>query len=773
MSIFTSLFGDPTNATPLSRFIPYSGWVASNVFTTKTGALGMSMEMEGLEYETLPQDQLERASAKVAAASKPLDHRFNTLHHLIKKRGALIDRREKYDDPNLNHAIQERAEYLEESGLYSIRLFTTILFRPKGRIPFIKSFFEQGANKALTRELRESIHMLQDAVNSYATQLGPLLGVSILDKAGIYEHLCELLNPDIATPGLVPAKDLDYFAGRSEMHRKRKHLEWGNQNARVFSMKREPSQTLAHMLRAVQKIDSNMIVCLEFRQVESDPLAREFRQSGKRIYSQSLSTTQSAINKNTPQLPDKASVEKAEEYNSAIADIRVAGRRFGHCSLISVLFDDDPVRLRKACSQYNHIFTEKDAELIEENLYRLRAFFSILPGNDTLNIRYLLMKDQHYADLCPIYKTRSGDLLNEHLDDEYLTFLESPDGEPHYFNLHVGKVAASLVSGATGSGKTVFMNELIESAQKYDTHTFIVDMGGGYQTITKKYGGTYIRIKLNDRGFRINPFSLPYNPSNVNLIHQFIRQLLDAGKFIPDSEQDKLIVDEIHAVYGQREGNRRLGKLSLGKTLMRELHAWVGNGSYAHFFDNLQDDFRLSRFITWDYTDLEEMPQLLNPLMFWNFHWCNRVVKDENLSGIPKGLYMDEGWRFGGTLMQDLIKTAAKTWRKYNAWLVFATQDEDDLRDTGLLKVLNSACHTKVFLPNPGADLAAYSDSFKLNEREKELLLEMKTGEMLVKTPRESRKLRLRKPPSWFVEYEAQQAGVSEEITYDSILSNT
>ena len=212
----------------------------------------------------------------------------------------------------------------------------------------------------------------------------------------------------------------------------------------------------------------------------------------------------------------------------------------------------------------------------------------------------------------------------------------------------------------------------------------------------------------------------------------------------------------MHEVYALSESRRRLGKISLRRDLMKALHLWVNNGPLAHVFDNEQDDLRAARFSTWDYTNLEEAPEVLAPLMFYQFHFVSNIVRDPALASIPKALWCDEGWRFGGSLMVDLIRAAAKTWRKHNAWVVFATQDEIDLRNSGLLEVLNSACHTKIFLPNPSADLGVMGTTFRLTEREGELLREMKTGELLVKTPHESHRLRLRLSPARLEEYQNQ-----------------
>lgn len=756
------IFGPAHEREPLSRWIPCSHFVARDVFATKTGCIGMTIEMEGVEYETLSQQQLERVAERFAAAHRIFDGRFRIYHHLIKRDGERIARKPRYPNGIVNKAIQDRAEFLERTGLYSIRIFTTILLEALPvKTKWRELVHDEAAAQALDRQLDENIKILKDAVASYAAAIGSLLGVSILDKFGIFEHLCLLANPD---PDLIPRLKydghLDYFAANSEMTGKPRHLDWGGYEARVFALKEEPDSTFAHMLRSVMKIESSFILAYEWKQVSTLSMTRTLRDKRKMTWGQRYAAT----DKSTDAQADQAATEKANRLNEALARIQADGNHFGEFSLIAVVFDRDTDRLRRGVSALHSAFREKDATLLEEHLHRQRSFFAIFPGSK-LNIRYRYLLNTNYADLAPLYRPRDGSELNAHLDDEYLTVLESTDGTPYYFNLHVGQVAASLVTGTTGSGKSVLMNQLIEDSQKYEEiYTFIVDIGRSYRALTKKYGGTYISISLKDRNFRINPFAQPYTPQNVNAIKQLILSFLANEKYEPSSEERKQIAEAIHEVYALPENRRRLGRISLPKDLKSALHLWIGNGALAHIFDNEQDDLQLHRWSTWDYTDLEETPEVLAPLMYYQFHWVSNIVRDPALASRPKGLWMDEGWRFGGSVMADLIRTAAKTWRKHNAWVVFATQDEIDLRQSGLLEVLNSACHTKIFLPNPGADLDLYGTTFKLTERERELLGEMPTGEFLLKTHLESRRCKLRLSQTRLDEYAEQFAADPAEI---------
>jgi type IV secretion system protein VirB4 len=98
---------------------------------------------------------------------------------------------------------------------------------------------------------------------------------------------------------------------------------------------------------------------------------------------------------------------------------------------------------------------------------------------------------------------------------------------------------------------------------------------------------------------------------------------------------------------------------------------------------------------------------------------------------------MDEAWRFlKNATIRQYITEAVKTWRKRNAAMVLATQSSDDLERSEMLSVIVESCATKMFLANPGMDLAAYRETFHLNETEAGLIAGLvPKQQILIKRP--------------------------------------
>ncbi len=301
--------------------------------------------------------------------------------------------------------------------------------------------------------------------------------------------------------------------------------------------------------------------------------------------------------------------------------------------------------------------------------------------------------------------------------------LETNHGTPYFLNLHYRDVAHSMILGRTGSGKSFLLNFLITNLQKYDPFTFIFDLGGSFESLTRLFGGSYLRVGLESTDFTINPFSLTPTKANLDFLALFVKVLLGSVVGRLDAATDRALYEQIENLYSLDPALRTLDVLAntLPRHLSDALAKWMRGGQFGFLFDNPQDTISFSRFQCFDFQQMSRYPDLLEPLLFYILHRANDVIANRDISSTFKAFFIDEAWVFlRNPSIQQYVTEALKTWRKHNAAMILSTQSLDELKRSELLDVIVESCATKIFLANPDMDQDLYRRQFHLNDTEVE-----------------------------------------------------
>ena len=251
----------------------------------------------------------------------------------------------------------------------------------------------------------------------------------------------------------------------------------------------------------------------------------------------------------------------------------------------------------------------------------------------------------------------------------------------------------------------------------------------------------------SDSSPRINPFTLPLTADNLQFQCSFVRVLAESSGYALTGADQGELFNQIENLYAVEPGQRRLLTLAniLPRNLRQALGKWVQGGQYGNVFDNVEDTLTLARFQTFDFEGMDQVPQVMEPLLFYVLHRSQSVIYNEEQAGTFKVFVIDEAWRFlRNPVIRGYVQEALKTWRKKNAAMILATQSGDDLLRSEMLPVIVEGCATQLYLANPGMDLAAYRRAFHLSETEAEAIASLiPKRQFLLKRPNFAKVLNL------------------------------
>jgi type IV secretion/conjugal transfer VirB4 family ATPase len=761
------------DAGAMGSLIGLFGFVDEHIFLTKSGDLGVVFRVPGVDAECLDHAERDHVARRFEGAVRALDERFRVYQYLLKRDHASIPHRH-YDNAVVEEAISNRISFLNarSEDLYTLDIFFVLMYegwlggsasqsklrglvsRPQAAIPEMLS-----GRKVLTiveDDLARARELLANKAASFVIQLEDALGIERLDKSGAFAFFRRLLNfaPYKLDSGLKYDTHLDYFACDSTLECYRDHLRIDGYFVQVLTLKEPPANTFAHLLRALEDVPSNHLIVNEWKR-ESNLAARKEINSKRRHFHNSKASLTNYIGERplNPQemLIDDGAAGLVADLGGCLREIEIAGNYFGKYSLTIVLYDRDHARLRRAVAECFKVLSTYDAALIEERYNLLNAFLSVIPGNRSFNLRQMWLLNTNYADLSFLFSLHTGETHNAHLDQEYLAVLETNSSTPYFLNLHYQDIAHTMILGATGSGKSFFLNFLITNLQKYQPLTCIFDLGGSYESLTRLFDGSYLRVGVEQRSFTINPFRLPPTTENLHFLFSFVKVLIESGGYAMTTREERDLYEQIGNLYEVDPDQRRLFTLAniLNRNLAQHLYKWVEGGQYAAAFDNVEDNLTFAAFQTFDFEGMDKYPQILEPLLFYILHRANASIYDPALDTRFKVFVMDEAWRFlKNDTIRRYITEAVKTWRKRNAAMILATQSSGDLDRFEMLSVIVESCATKMFLANPGMDRDAYRETFHLNETEAALIAGLvPKQQILIKRPDFSKVVNLRVDP--------------------------
>jgi energy-coupling factor transporter ATP-binding protein EcfA2 len=320
-----------------------------------------------------------------------------------------------------------------------------------------------------------------------------------------------------------------------------------------------------------------------------------------------------------------------------------------------------------------------------------------------------------------------------------------------------------LVTGRSGSGKTVLCNTLLGRAIAHGARGFVVDRAGHFKTLTRLIDGAqHLDIGADDSEFHLNPWDVEdvshVGREKVAFLIGLHETMLSEGLSTLERAQlgsairavyercdaegldprEALLKDELDA---RARAEQVDGSAEIAFTLRQlaeRLSEFCGEGAYAHIADRLSSDVADAPLLVFDTKACPEA--VLQPVIFTVLEFITRTAKahrdaHRELAAGPDAPLMtgcsvaigDEFWSvMGNASLGSYANDLARRARHIGLTLVIASQQLSDFdNEYGLALLRNST--QQFFLGQHQEELRFIDRAVGLSENEIGLIARLKT----------------------------------------------
>lgn len=713
------------NERPMSTHIPYLRHVSDTVIGLENGALISVIKLDGLFFQTEDQATLNMRSVVQNTMIRALGSSRFSLWSTVIRRAVETEIGGAFADPFCDLLNKRYMEQLRHKRMFTNEIYLTLVRSGmRGALGIgdtLKRILNNASRDGRSQRSREDVTELEELVTNVTRELekygARALGIARRDSEP-YSEPCEFFNT-ILTCGVprkmrLPRTGISNYVGTSRLHFSKRTMQAQaavDEDSRfgaLLSVKEYPPFTGPGMLDGLLQVNHEFILTQSFT-IADKPIAQE-----------RITRLQRQI-----QASDEAGSSVEHDIDFAVNSLMNQEAVFGFHHLTLLCLSRDLEGVGKAVSELGACLTDMNINWLREDMNLEAAFWAQLPGNHSYIARKALLSSGNFAGLSSMHNFATGQSDGAHWGPP-ITILETTSQTPYWFNFHQRDIGHFLVTGPTGSGKTVGLTFLLAQAMRINPAPKAVffDKDRGAEIFIRAVGGTYeVLSPETPTGF--NPLQLENTGPNRDFLLRLLKAMLRANDRRDFSQEDEDTLEKALARLMQEPAAERnlvnLSTLLVGRSRAdaNDLHArlrpWI-DGEKAWLFNAQHDVLSFSghRVFGFDMTNILANEELRTPALMYLYHRL-----DELLNGDPVMFFMDEGWQ----LLQDetfsaFIVDKMKTIRKLNGIVGFGTQSAADIAKARASHTLIEQSATNIHFPNPRADEESYITRFGLTVKE-------------------------------------------------------
>ena len=584
--------------------------------------------------------------------------------------------------------------------------------------------------------------------------IGAGFGVKPMDQCGLMYLMYKYLNPDRLKQGIACPKprDSEVFVKQiccSDLcfdENKGEYAHFGGFYHKYISLKVLPEATFPAMLAKLDYLSfPEFDVIVNFEAPEKEWGRTKIESMRKREYG-NMQGMFGIVNKDAQ--------TKVGQYEYLLEEIQQSNQKLFRAQLTVHVYGEEFEDIKKKTAEVVRLYSSMNGmEMHDERWGSVKPIFvSCLPAWTKESSRWVLLKSAHLADFMPFFSEFKGSGKAECL------FYNTSHGLAAY-DPFCDELSAfnTIVVGASGSGKSFTINQIINQYSKNDPIEIFIDIGGSYKRQVILKGGEYIDLGLKEK-FTINLFDLSqgkrlcdFSEEEQNEIliikTKTIEQMIGGVARFNGSDQivEDYIFRSIQKLYQMKDypilSDMKAALKAVADTqkitqqfyepLVGLLGNWLQGGQYGNYTDGKSTISLDKSVICFDLKGLEKFERLQAAMLtiVTNFVW-GKIMSEP---GRRKFVIFDECWKLLSTPESaKFIAECYRTFRKYGAGAISITQSLNDFLSGGLEHAILGNSNTRFILrQNSMPAVKGIVEYFNYNEQEKRLIesLRIQKGE--------------------------------------------